>query len=177
MHCRDEEPSIFWIEDNAALADAVASWHDSIGLDTEFIRTDTFYPIPGLYQIASGAEIFLLDPLAIDDWAPFVDFLEDPKRTKVMHACQEDLELMHVHLQCTPQNLVDTQLAYAYVSKHFSLSYANLVKALVDADLAKQQTRSNWLKRPLSQEQIWYAVDDVIYLVEMFEILKKRKNA
>ena len=63
MHCRDEETSVYWIDSDTELANAVASWENQIGLDTEFIRTDTFYPLAGLYQVASGNEVFLLDPL------------------------------------------------------------------------------------------------------------------
>ena len=70
MHCREEETSVFWIETDEELTQAVASWDDCVGLDTEFIRTDTFYPIPGLYQIASGSQIFLLNILMLH---PFHD--------------------------------------------------------------------------------------------------------
>ena len=65
MLCREEETSVFWIETDQELADAVASWGNCVGLDSEFIRTDTFYPIPGLYQVASADQVFLIDPLTI----------------------------------------------------------------------------------------------------------------
>ena len=156
-----------WIETDQALAEAVASWDDCVGLDTEFIRTATFYPIPGLYQVASDTQIFLLDPLTIEDWRPFNAYLTDPSKVKVMHACQEDLELIKHHLGINPVNIFDTQFANAFVGQDFSLSYANLVRKLVDVDLQKQETRSNWLQRPLSEEQMIYAADDVIYLVPM----------
>ena len=172
MHCREEETSVFWIETDEELTQAVASWDDCVGLDTEFIRTDTFYPIPGLYQIASGSQIFLLDPLTIEEWQPFISYLTDPSKVKVMHACQEDLELIKHHLDVNPANIFDTQFANAFVGEDFSLSYANLVRKLVDVDLQKQQTRSNWLQRPLSEEQMIYAADDVLYLVPMYEALK-----
>ena len=172
MHCRDEEMSVFWIETNQELADAVASWDDCVGLDTEFIRTDTFYPIPGLYQVASGSQVFLLDPLTIEEWQPFNAYLMDPSKVKVMHACQEDLELIKHHLGVNPANVFDTQFANAFVGENFSLSYANLVRQLVNVDLQKQETRSNWLQRPLSEEQMIYAADDVIYLVAMHEALR-----
>ena len=80
MHCREDETSVFWIETDQALAEAVASWDDCVGLDTEFIRTATFYPIPGLYQVASDTQIFLLDPLTIEDWRPFNAYLTIPAR-------------------------------------------------------------------------------------------------
>jgi ribonuclease D len=171
MPYRDEETSVFWIETDAELAEAVASWGDCIGLDTEFIRTDTFYPIPGLYQVASGQEIFLLDPLTIEDWQPFSAYLQNAHTVKVMHACQEDLELINHHLGIQPAGIFDTQFANAFVGTDYSLSYANLVRQLVNVELEKQETRSNWLQRPLTDEQMIYAADDVVYLVPMYEAL------
>ena len=174
MHCRDEETSVYWIDSDTELANAVASWEKQIGLDTEFIRTDTFYPLAGLYQVASGNEVFLLDPLVIENWQPFVHYLHNPNHLVVMHACQEDLELMFHHLGARPANIFDTQFANAFVSEDFSLSYANLARNLMQVDLEKQQTRSNWLKRPLTEEQLAYAVDDVTLLVPMFNIINER---
>ena len=174
MLCREEETSGYWIDSDTQLAEAVASWENQIGLDTEFIRTDTFYPLAGLYQVASGNDVFLLDPLVIESWQPLVDYLHNPVHIVVMHACQEDLELMFHHLGARPANIFDTQFANAFVSEDFSLSYANLARNLVQVDLEKQQTRSNWLKRPLSEEQLAYAVDDVTLLVPMFKIINER---
>jgi ribonuclease D len=174
MLCREEETSVYWIDSDTELAKAVASWENQIGLDTEFIRTDTFYPLAGLYQVASGNDVFLLDPLVIESWQPLVDYLHNPDHLVVMHACQEDLELMFHHLGARPANIFDTQFANAFVSEDFSLSYANLARNLVQVDLEKQQTRSNWLKRPLSEEQLAYAVDDVTLLVPMFKIINER---
>lgn len=172
MPCREEETSVFWIETDQQLLEAVASWEDCIGFDTEFIRTDTFYPIPGLYQVASGTQVFLLDPLTIENWQPFTTFLTDPANVIVMHACQEDLELVNHHLQIQPTNIFDTQFANAFVGANFSLSYANLVRQTVEVELHKQETRSNWLQRPLTEEQLLYAAHDVIYLVPMYQVLR-----
>ena len=176
MPYRDEETSVFWIESNQELADAVSTWEECVGLDTEFIRTDTFYPIPGLYQVASGPEIFLLDPLSINNWQPFADFLENPDTVKVMYACQEDLELINHHLGIKPARIFDTQFAHAFVGTDFSLSYANLARQLLKVDVEKQETRSNWLQRPLTDEQIIYAAKDVLHLVPMYEALCQALN-
>ena len=177
MPCREEEKSVFWIETDQQLVEAVASWDDCIGLDTEFIRTDTFYPIPGLYQVASGEDVFLVDPLTVEEWTAFNAFLEDPTKVKVMHACQEDLELINHHLGVQPKNIFDTQFANAFVGLDFSLSYANLVQQIVGIELQKQETRSNWLQRPLTEEQMIYAADDVIYLVPMYQALTQSLQA
>tara|TARA_B100000900_G_C20530828_1_gene696247 strand:+ start:282 stop:1394 length:1113 start_codon:yes stop_codon:yes gene_type:complete len=174
MPYREEDTSIYWIDTDSQLAQAVASWSPVVALDTEFIRTNTFYPIPGLYQVASGTDVFLLDPLTIEDWQPLKEYLLDPETCKVMHACLEDLELIFAHLRIVPSNVFDTQLANAYVSEDYSLSYARLVEQSLGVLLDKQQTRSDWLQRPLSDDQLRYAVDDVVHLTAVYKQMLQR---
>ena len=100
--------------------------------------------------------------------------LEDPGRQVVMHACGEDLELMLHHLGARPTRVFDTQLAHAFVSTDFALSYTNLVKAYIGAEMGKAQTRSNWRKRPLTEAQIRYACEDVTHLLELHQRLTER---
>lgn len=156
-----------WVASNGALAEAAERWGGAVGLDTEFQRTNTYFPIAGLYQLSAASGVWLIDPLAIDEWAPLRRLLEDAGRVKVMHSCSEDLELLGHHLGARPTNLFDTQLAYAFLSEHYSLSYANLVKVLLGLDLPKQQTRSDWLRRPLSAAQLGYACGDVASLLDL----------
>ncbi len=171
MPCRGGAISPEWVTTDEALARAVNAWGDVIGLDTEFQRTNTFFPIPGLYQVVSGDDVYLIDPLTVEDWGPLVDVLEDPDRRIVMHACGEDLELMLHHLGARPTRVFDTQLAHAFVSTDFALSYANLVRTHIGADMGSAQTRSNWLKRPLTDAQVHYACEDVAHLLELEERL------
>ena len=169
-HCRGAAvlaEAANWVASDGALAAAAEHWGGLVGLDTEFRRTDTYYPIPGLYQLATATGVWLIDPLAIDDWTPLRRLLEDAGRVKVMHSCSEDLELLDHHLGARPTNLFDTQLAHAFLAQHYSLSYANLVKELLGLDLPKQQTRSDWLRRPLSAAQLGYASDDVASLPDL----------
>ncbi len=173
MHCRVAVSSVRWIDSDAALHNAVLGWGDTLALDTEFIRTNTFFPAPGLYQVASGDDVYLIDPLPIEDWQPFVNVLADPRVTKVMHACQEDLELLYHHLGVHPEGLFDTQFAHAFLSADYSLSYARLVDVRLGVSLDKHETRSNWLARPLTEQQIAYAVEDVVYLVPLYEDLSR----
>jgi ribonuclease D len=160
---------VTWVDDDQALARAVAQWPDHIALDTEFIRTNTYFPMPGLYQVAAGSSVYLIDPVEISQWQPFVDYLIDAHTTKIMHACLEDLELLHHHLGITPRSVFDTQYANAFLSEDFSLSYAALVERRLGVALEKHETRSNWLQRPLSNEQIRYAVEDVTFLLPLYE--------
>ncbi|MEM1231877.1 MAG: HRDC domain-containing protein [Pseudomonadota bacterium] len=156
-----------WIDSNEALAAAVARCGPVIAVDTEFMRTSTYFPIPGLYQIGTEQEIFLVDPQAIDDWQPLQALLEAPDRSTVMHACSEDLEVFNNHLGLAPSTLFDSQLAHAFLSTDYSISYARLVDAYCGVELDKGATRSDWLQRPLTQTQIFYAAADVRYLVEI----------
>lgn len=171
MPYRADAASIRWIADSQSLAAAVAEWGGLIGLDTEFVRTDTFYPEPGIYQIAHAHGVDVLDPLSITDFTPFADVLKDPQVTKIMHACQEDAELIHHHLGVVLAGVFDTQFAQAFVSEDFSLSYARLVEQRLDIALSKHETRSNWRQRPLTDQQIEYAVEDVVYLHALYDAL------
>ena len=167
--------SVDWVADAPALASAVAGCGARVGLDSEFIRTRTFFPEPGLYQLADEhGRALLIDPLAIpedDHWLPFSTLLNDPGVAVVMHACSEDLELLLHHLGVAPAGVFDTQLAHAFVSDSYSLGYQNLVATLLGVDLDKHETRSNWRRRPLSDEQIRYAVEDIRYLLPMHDAL------
>jgi ribonuclease D len=140
-------------------------------MDTEFIRTNTFYPIPALYQIATRDGIWLIDPLSIDRWDEFVAMLADRATTKVMHACSEDVEVFVRHFGIAPEGVVDTQVAVAFVTGEFSPGYAALVERFAGLVLQKHETRSDWLNRPLTARQIAYAAEDVRYLLAIWDAL------
>ncbi|MEZ5560207.1 MAG: ribonuclease D [Pseudomonadales bacterium] len=177
MPCKADAASVSWITTDAELAEAAAGWSSVIGLDTEFQRTDTFFPLPGLYQISSGTRVFLVDPLSVADWSPVLELLEDPRVTKILHACSEDLELMRHHIGAVPMGLFDTQLARAFLSPDYSMSYTRLLEAELEIRLEQHETRSNWLARPLSEQQLRYAWEDVYYLPPLHQKLKARLEA
>lgn len=173
VNVSSDMPHHHWVADDAALAEAAQHWDALLALDSEFQRTDTYYPIPGLYQAATDAGIWLIDPLSINDWTPLQAALRSPACVKVLHSCSEDLELMRRHLGVQPVNLFDTQIAYAFLSPHLSFGYGNLVKALLGLDLPKHQTRSDWLRRPLTPEQRQYACEDVVSLPALHALLRQ----
>ena len=162
-----------YVDDSGDLDAAVQSWRECqvIGLDTEFIRTRTFYPIAALYQVATPDATYLVDPLPIDRWDGFAALLCDPEATVVMHACSEDLEVFARHLQIQATGLFDTQVAEGFLGPDFSLSYAALVERYGGGTLAKHATRSDWLARPLSEGQLHYAREDVEHLLMLHERL------
>ena len=171
------ECSGVWLGSNLALAEAATHWQGRIGLDTEFQRTDTFHPIPALYQVASESGVWFIDPLAIGDWTPLAATLADSATVKILHSCSGDLELIHHHLRLHPRNIFDTQLARGFLSEQFSASYAGLVEDLLGRKLPKQQTRSNWLRRPLSREQLRYAQEDAAHLPALHAALQEQLRA
>jgi ribonuclease D len=91
-----------------------------------------------------------------------------------MHSCSEDLSLLQTFLGCLPASLFDTQLAAAFLGIGFSISYQALIKQLLGVVVAKDETRSDWIKRPLSEKQIHYAAADVRYLLQVREILSNQ---
>ena len=144
-----------------------------VALDTEFIRVNTFYPKLGLVQVSDGNRVGLLDPLGIANWQPFIELLEDPDIIKVLHACDEDVELFHHALGAQPVRVFDTQIAAALAGFDYSMSYQRLINDLLGIELSKNSSLSDWLKRPLSEEQIGYAIEDVLFLPKVFEQLKE----
>lgn len=164
---------IEYVSDTAALNTLCESWaaEPFLAVDTEFERTSTFYARIGLLQIADSKCCYLVDPLTIDDWSGFKQLLNTPSCTLVMHSCSEDLSLLQTFLGCLPVSLFDTQLAAAFLGIGFSISYQGLVEQLLGIEVAKDETRSDWIKRPLSDKQIHYAAADVRYLLQIREIL------
>ena len=140
-----------------------------IAVDTEFARFNTYYPIVGLIQIGTSETCFLIDPLAIDDLSPLKLILAEPGILKVFHACSEDLEVFQHSLGFIPTPVYDTQIAAAVLGVGFSMGYQSLVEHYLGISLPKDQTRSDWLRRPLSQYQLRYAALDVIHLLQVYE--------
>ncbi|WP_425262404.1 ribonuclease D [Pseudomonas delhiensis] len=167
---------IRWIRDDASLAQQCRDWKQLpyLALDTEFMRVDTFYPGAGLVQVGDGERAWLIDPLLIRDWTPFAEVLEAPSVVKVFHACGEDLEVFQRLTGSLPQPLFDTQLAAAYLGMAHSMGYSKLVLEMLGLDLPKDETRSDWLQRPLTDMQVRYAAEDVQHLAEVYVKLAPR---
>ncbi len=160
-HC-----TVLWISGNQQLHDNFHDWenHSWLAIDTEFIRHRTFFPRPALIQIYDGNTIYLIDPLSITNWQPLTKLIISPLVLKIMHAPQEDFEVFRLLTGATPTPLFDTQLASGFCNINYPSSYQRLVHQLLGKHIRKDQTCSDWLKRPLSEEQINYAALDVCYL-------------
>ena len=158
------------------LAAAVARWQaaPSVALDTEFVRERTFRAKLGLVQVAAAGEIALVDTVRINDLSPLGAILGGAGSRKILHSCSEDLPVLRRATGVSLGPLFDTQIAAAFAGLGSSLSYAALVLVLFDVQLDKDETRTDWLRRPLSPEQLRYAADDVEYLPEAAAELERR---
>ena len=162
------------VNDDQQLADLTAEWAKlpALALDTEFMRTNTFYPKLGLLQISDGESCYLIDPLEITEWQPLRELFQLDTLSFILHSSGEDLVLLFTSLGTVPSKIFDTQIAAAFLGYGFSLSYQALVKEELDKDIEKDETRSDWLRRPLSDSQLRYAALDVRYLHQLMERLQ-----
>ena len=142
-----------------------------IAVDTEFVRDSYYYPRIGIIQVASPEFSAIIDPLEVKDLSSFLEILQKPDITKIFHAAKEDIAVIYSALKIIPSPVFDTQIAAALAGYEESISYAKLVKYLTGVKLSKKETYTDWLKRPLSNSQIKYALNDVIYLIKLYEKL------
>lgn len=155
------------IEDLAYLNEELLN-KSYVGVDTEFRRTTKDNMRLALLQINDEDEIYLIDTLLIDDPEDKCSFLYSDSVTKILHSCKEDLEAIYSWTNKKMCNVFDTQIANAFLNGDYSVSYRLLVEKKLGIILEKNETRSNWLRRPLTDSQLKYASLDVEYLINLF---------
>ncbi|MGC0810150.1 ribonuclease D [Pantoea agglomerans] len=155
------------IDQDDQLADVCqkARQHAAVALDTEFVRTRTYYPQLGLIQLFDDQQLVLIDPLNIRDWSPFIALLTDTSVTKFLHAGGEDLEVFLHRFGVLPTPMIDTQILAAFSGQPLSWGFASMVAHFTQVELDKSESRTDWLARPLTQRQCEYAAADVHYLL------------
>lgn len=165
-----------WVDSQSELDRCCERWMqlDSIGIDTEFVRTRTFFARLGLVQIRAEEENWLIDPVAIGELAPLHLLLSSERPTKVIHSGSEDIEIFNRLGEAPLRGFFDTQVAAALCGLGPSLSYQALVMELLDIEVEKDQTRSDWMRRPLSESQKRYAALDVEWLPRIHAKLHAR---
>lgn len=163
-------PEIHWIDTPGALDAACAEVASAevIALDTEFFRESTFHPVPALIQFSAGGPAYLVDPLEVACTEAFRQLLSAGP-LKLLHASSEDLEVFAHWAGVPVAPLVDTQIAQALLGDVPSMGYQKLVETWVGETLPKDETRSDWLQRPLSETQQRYAALDVVYLLDVWQ--------
>jgi ribonuclease D len=152
----------------AALADWATRLESApaIGLDTEFLRERTYRAELCLIQVATADDATCIDPLGQMSLTPLVPVLTSDRTVKVMHASRQDVEVLFPLAGLT-RPIFDTQIAAALTGLPAQIGYGELVKRLLGTELAKSHTRTDWSRRPLSLEQVEYALDDVRYLLPL----------
>ncbi len=162
--------TVLYIDDVSALVAFCQRIQSSewLAIDTEFLREKTYYPQLCLIQIANDDVIACVDPMAIEDLSPLLDVLYQPDMTLVFHAAKQDLELLLMLRGELPQRIFDSQLAASVLGLGDQIGYGNLVKTCLDVDLDKAHSRTDWTQRPLSDDQLDYAADDVRYLRSLY---------
>lgn len=145
-----------------------------LALDTEFLREKTYFPKLALIQIANESSTYVIDPLAIDKLDDFFTLVNNPEITKVLHSARQDYEIFFNLQGHLPKPIFDTQVAASLLGYGEQIGYANLIKNLLDIDVDKSQTRTDWTKRPLNNKQLDYAASDVIHLAKVYPMMLKR---
>lgn len=144
-----------------------------LAIDTEFLREKTYYARLCLIQVYNGEHLACIDTLAIDDLEPLLQILDDTRITKVLHAAFQDLEIFYQLGHRVPAPIFDTQIAAALLAKGYQVSYGALVQQLLNVELDKSHSRTDWSRRPLSDAQLEYAANDVLYLGDIYLRLKE----
>lgn len=168
-----------WIDTPAAFAErlGIAAGQPRIGLDTEFMRTDTYWPRLALLQWRDARSTVLADPPACGDLPGLGALLSDGRCVKIMHSASEDLVALWTVAPVPLAGLFDTQVAAAFAGLGGGMGYQKLVAQLLGIELDKGETRSDWLRRPLSESQRHYAAADVLHLPALHDALLERLGA
>ncbi len=145
-----------------------------LALDTEFLREKTYYPKFCLLQIATPTWVACIDPLVLPSLDELFEVIYSPSIIKVFHSCRQDLEIFYQITGKLPAPVFDTQVAAPLLGFQDNPGYAMLVSSLLNINLNKAHTRADWSKRPLTEAQIQYAADDVIYLCQIYQFIKQK---
>ncbi len=155
---------------------AMAACH-TLCVDTEFHRESTYYAEFALMQVYGGGACWLIDPIRVNDLSCLWRVLCDPSIIKVFHAGRQDLEIFFQQCGQLPTPLFDTQIAAALLGYGQQIGFGNLVQRITKKTLPKGESFTNWKARPLTDKQLEYAADDVIWLMPVYQHLRERLEA
>ncbi|MGI9457809.1 MAG: ribonuclease D [Aeoliella sp.] len=144
---------------------------DRVGFDTEFVSEDTFRPELCLVQVVTERGMSVVDPQKVDDMTPFWQALADGEHVTIAHAAREELNFSLTAIERVPVNLFDTQIACAFCSNEYPAAYASVVTRILDKKAEKGEQRTDWRRRPLTEAQINYALEDVRHLFPLHDKL------
>jgi len=169
------KPAPLFLDDAKALAEAAREWSRAaaLAIDTEFVRVRTFYARLGLVQVRDDRRTYLVDTVAIEDLGPLGEALASPDVLKIVHSGSEDLEVLLRRLGSVPEPIFDTQIAAVLLGAAPPPSYQRLVGERLGIAIEKGETRTDWMRRPLSAAQLAYAAEDVEHLPALFAHLRR----
>ena len=172
---RKKKP-LYYLNDPEGLdfLDEELSKTNIFGLDTEFDWRTTYFPKLSLIQITANSKLFLIDCLDVDASKILKKYLENSFYLKVFHSVRSDATVLSKCLNINTLNVFDIQVADRLLQNSDVRSYGKIVKSFLGIELKKSETNSNWLKRPLSENQIQYAFEDVDFLLEIYSSQKKK---
>lgn len=164
-----DDAAVTWIREQYQLQEVVEALKGCgrVALDTEFIKRDTYYPILALVQLNTGDHIYLLDAPRLQ-LGVFWQALSEVD-IAIWHACGEDLGIFYLLADCPPlTNIFDTQIALSYLTGQLQMGYQQALDEQLDMHIDKEHSQSDWLQRPLTDEQEQYAIDDVRFLPALY---------
>ena len=164
-----------YIDTQAGLEQLAADLEGSavLAVDTEFLREKTYYPKLCLIQLNNEEIQAIIDPLAVRSLEPLVSIMANPSCVKIFHSGSQDIDILYHELGVMPTPLFDTQMAAALMGFPLQVGYGPLVQALCDVRLAKADSYTDWSRRPLTTNQLKYALDDVVYLPKMYHHMER----
>lgn len=136
----------------------------AISFDTEFVSEDTYRPELCLIQVAAAGRLGVIDPLAIEDVRPFWELLASDGHETIVHSGREEFRFCRFAVQKRPHQMFDIQLAAGLIGMEFPAAYGSLISKLVGKSIDKGETRTDWRRRPLTDHQLEYALQDVVHL-------------
>lgn len=170
---RLREPEL--VTDQRALEGYCERWRAAgcFAFDTEFIRDETYDAALCLVQVTSDSEAVLVDPTVPLDLRPFWELVADESVVTIVHAGKEDFEVCLRTTGLVPRNVFDVQIAAGFVGYGYPMSLVRLVERVLHCRITKAQTLTDWLRRPLTPEQVRYAAEDVVHLPALYQHLHK----
>lgn len=145
-----------------------------IGFDTEFVGEKRYHTLLCLIQVSSEHGYYLIDPIKLKDLSLFLKIIEDPNIIKITHAGENDYRLLHKYFKVLPKNIFDVQIAAGFVGYKYPISFGKIVEKELKVYLRKGYTVSDWQSRPVNAKQLKYALDDVVYLKQLYDKLKAK---
>ncbi len=152
---------------------AQAQKSEYLAIDTEFLREKTYWPKLCLLQMAIEGAQAIVDPFKLSDMTPLASVLNNRRVVKIFHAGTQDIEILLHETGTTPKNIFDTQVAATLIGSSQQIGYGGLVQSVCGVHLKKEDSFTDWSRRPLTQSQIDYAGDDVAYLPQLYHKIKQ----